>query len=222
MLRAVIFDMDGVIADTEPLHAHAYIQVFKTYGIHISKDQYRETITVDGKTTAAWFVELGGRADQIDALYRKKDQIYLPLLRERATPRPGLLNLLAELKASDIPCALATSARKASAEFVIQLLGLGDFFTVILGLEDVSRAKPDPEVFLLALKRLDAQPHKTVVLEDAPKGVRAAAEAGIPVVAIPTSWTRHYPFDEAALIVDSMEDLSVSRLTDLLSKQAPR
>jgi HAD superfamily hydrolase (TIGR01509 family) len=211
--------MDGVIADTEPLHAHAYLEAFKTFGIHVSKNRYRKAITVDGKTPASWFVELGGDSRQIDALYRQKDQIYFPLVKERAVPRLGLLNLLSDLRASSVACALATSARRVNADLVLDLFDLRQFFTAILSLEDVSHVKPHPEAFLLALDRLASQPHNTVILEDAPKGVRAAVNAGIPVVAVPTSWTCHYRFHGAALVVDSMEKLSVNRLDNLLKER---
>lgn len=216
LLQAVIFDMDGVIADTEPLHTHAYVEVFKTFGIHVSESQYRKTITEDGKAMAAWFTELGGEFEQIKELYRRKDRIYFPLLRERGTPRPGLLRLLSDLKGSAVPCALATSGRRVNAEFILDLFDLRRFFAVTLALEDVTRVKPHPEVFLLALERLSAQPHRAVVLEDAPKGIRAAVDARIPVVAIPTPWTRHCRFDAAALRVESLEELSVSKLDSLL------
>lgn len=219
LLQAVIFDMDGVIADTEPFHTHAYVGVLKTFGIHVSKNEYRRVITEDGKTMATWFAELGGGPEQIDELYRRKDRIYFPLVREQGAPRPGLLRLLADLKESGVACALATSARRVNAEFILDLFGLRHFFAVTLALEDVICVKPHPEVFLLALERLSAQPHRAVVLEDAPKGVRAAMDAGIPVVAVPTPWTRHCRFGDAALIVESLEDLSVSKLNSLLPKK---
>jgi HAD superfamily hydrolase (TIGR01509 family) len=218
-LKAVIFDMDGVIADTEPLHSHAYLEVLKTLGIEVSENQYRKAITEEGKTIAAWFLELGGKPDKIDELYRRKDQIYFPLLKEHGSPRPGLFRLLSELKASHVACALATSARRVNAEFIVDLFGLRDLFSVILALEDVTHVKPHPEVFLLALEHLSVQPNTTIVLEDAPKGVRAAVEAGIAVIAVPTSWTRHYRFDGATLVVESIEDLTLSRLRGLLSPQ---
>ena len=216
VLQAVIFDMDGVIADTEPLHAHAYVEVFRTFGIHVSKKQYRETITGEGRTIASWFVELGGDSAHIDELYRRKDRIYFPLLRKRATPRPGLVELLSDLKESSVACALATSARKVNAEFLLDLLDLRHHFPTLLALEDVTRAKPDPEVFFLALDHLSSQPCNAVVLEDAPKGIRAAVDAGIAAVAVPTSWTRHYRFEGAALVVQSLEELSVSKLARVL------
>jgi HAD superfamily hydrolase (TIGR01509 family) len=216
MLEAVIFDMDGILADTEPLHAHAYLEVLKTFGIHVSENQYRKAITVDGKTMATWFIELGGDLQQIDELFKRKDRIYFPLLRERGVPRPGLFTLLSDLKGSAVPCALATSARRVNAEFVLELFGLRPFFSVTLALEDVTHVKPHPEVFLLALDRLRAHPQKAVVLEDAPKGVRAAIDAGIPAVAVPTRWTRRYRFEGAALVVESLEELSVARLNDLV------
>ena len=216
MLQAVIFDMDGVIADTEPFHTHAYVEALKTFGIYVSENQYRKAIIEDGKTIAAWFVELGGEPEQIDGLYRRKDRIYFPLLRERGSPRPGLLSLLSGLKETGVACALATSARRINADFVLDLFDLRHFFSVILGLEDVTQVKPHPEVFLLALARLSAPPHRAVVLEDAPKGVHAAVDAGIPVVAAPTPWTRHYCFDGASLVVESLEELSVSKLANLL------
>jgi len=220
MLDAVIFDMDGVIADTEPFHAQAYLEALRTFGIHISESQYRKTITEGGKRVATWFVELGGESKHVDELYRRKDQIYFPLVKGKASPRPGLLTLLRELRERGAACAVATSARRVNADFILNLFDLRGFFSVILGLEDVARVKPHPEVFLLALERLPAQPHRTVVLEDAPKGVRAALDAGIPVVATPTSWTRHCRFDGVALVVESLEELSVARLNGLLGKDS--
>ncbi len=112
---------------------------------------------------------------------------------------------------------MATSGRGVNAEFILDLFGLRPYFSVTLACEDVTHVKPHPEVFLQALQRLSAAPHSAVVLEDAPKGVQAAVGAGIPVVAVPTSWTRHYRFEGASLVLESLEDLSVSRLNDLLS-----
>ena len=218
MLQAVIFDMDGVIADTEPLHTRAYLSVLKTFGIHVSDDQYRETITEQGKTIAAWFVELGGDPEDIDELYKRKDEIYFPLLKSQGSPRRGLLDLLSDLREASVLCALATSARRVNAQFILDLFDIRDFFGVVLALEDVTHVKPHPEVFLLALKHLSVLPHTTIILEDAPKGIRAALDAGIPVVAVPTPWTRHCAFDGAALVVDSLEELSVTRLNGLLPK----
>jgi len=216
MLQAVIFDMDGVIADTEPLHTRAYLSVLRTFGIHVSEGDYRKTVTEEGTPIVKWFVELGGDPGDIDELHRRKDEIYFPLLRAEAAPRQGLLSLLSNLRKSSIPCALATSARRASAEFVLDCFNLRDYFTVVLALEDVTHVKPHPEVFLLALARLSVDPHCSVVLEDAPKGVRAAVGAGLPVVAVPTPWTQHCSFDGAVLVVDSLEKLSVSRLSSLV------
>jgi HAD superfamily hydrolase (TIGR01509 family) len=209
--------MDGVIADTEPFHARAYIEVLSTFGIEISKDLYRRTITDDGKTIASWFVELGGRSEDIKRLYARKDQVYFPLVKEHATPRPGLLDLLSDLRQAGVACALATSARKVNAEFLLDLFDLEDCFATILSLEDVTHVKPHPEIFLRALEHLSCHPSRAVVLEDAPKGIRAAVAGGIPVVAVPTPWTRHSPFDGATLVVDSIEELSVERLNGILS-----
>ena len=218
MLQAVIFDMDGVIADTEPLHTHAYVSVLKTFGIHVSQDHYRKTVTEEGKAIAAWFVELGGDPGDIDELYRRKDEIYFPLLRAEGAPRRGLVSLLSNLRKSSIPCALATSSRRVNTELVLDCFNLRDFFTVVLALEDVTHVKPHPEVFTLSLTKLSAHPHSAIALEDAPKGVRAAVDAGIPVVAVPTAWTQHCSFDGAALVVDSLEKLSVSRLRSLVEE----
>ncbi|MBW2057144.1 MAG: HAD family phosphatase [Deltaproteobacteria bacterium] len=219
LLEAVIFDMDGVIADTEPLHARAYIEALGSFGIHVSESEYRKAVTEKGKTMAAWFGELGGDPEQITELYRRKDSIYFPLLRKLGTPRPGLLDLLSQLKESAVPCVLATSSRRVNAEFLLDLFGLRGYFVLVLALEDVSRVKPDPEVFLLALEKIGGEPGRTVVIEDSPKGVLAALAAGIPVVVVPTFSTDRYDFDGAALRVESLEDLSVEKLDALLESQ---
>lgn len=216
-LKGVIFDLDGVIADTEPFHAWAYVQAFQAFSIHISLEDYRDHVTVGGTTLAEYFAELGGDPRKVSQLYALKDRLVFPKMTEELQPRPGVVELVRGLHAQGVACGIATSSRSKNAEFVTKSVGIRQYFAHLIGMEHVRHVKPDPELFVTALQRMGLEPEATLVVEDSPKGLQAAVAAGIRTVVTPTDWTRHCRFDGAALIVDSLEGITPAALDDLLA-----
>jgi beta-phosphoglucomutase len=213
---AVIFDMDGVLVDSEPLNIRAYVQAWSEFGVTLDPQEYVERVTIGGMLIRSLFESHGGDPSDWDALFRRKTEIYRELVRNELVLMPGALELLTDLKANGIPRALATSASRVSVGLVFDALGLAPHFDITVALEDVTRQKPDPEAFLKAASQLQMPLDRCIVIEDAPKGIVAAKAASMKCVAIPTPLSQSSDLSAADLVVESLGQLSTDRLATLM------
>jgi HAD superfamily hydrolase (TIGR01509 family) len=221
-LAGVIFDMDGVIVDSEPLSMRTITEMAAERGIHLEPALLHEltgvsmerVMEVVGARLAGPAGAVGAAAGGADpaALRRDYDARYLPRLRASAAPTPGLERLIAGLSAAGVPMALASSSTLAEIGAVTGALGLGGVLRGVASGEEVTRSKPAPDVYLLAVERLGAGPAGVVAIEDSATGVAAAAAAGLVCVAVRTAVTHGHDFGPAALIVSSLEELDVAVL----------
>lgn len=181
-LAAVILDLDGVIADSHPLHEQAWKTLLAEQGLDPSG------IKVDflyaGRPRREILRHyLGPLPDeQMEALGRRKDELYARIVGS-LKPKPGLLRLLDELDAAGIPFALATCAGRNRTEDTLRRFGIAERFAVVVTGEDVRSSKPTPEIFLLAAANLGVSPGQALVIEDSVAGVEAARAAGMKCVA---------------------------------------
>ncbi len=218
-LRAVIFDLDGIVAETEPIQIACYTEAFRRVGFPLSAEEYRQKVVLAGMPTRELFRSLGGNDQRFEEeLLPLKDRLYRERVRRELSPRPGLTELLDDLSRHRVKTILATASRRRNAHFILETLGLADRFLAIYGLEDVLRPKPDPEVFLVILTEHRLSPDQVIALDDAPKGVRAAAGAGIRCVAVPTPATADGDFSLAWRRVESLTELSYRWLVEELEK----
>lgn len=178
MLKAVIFDLDGVVADSHPLHEAAWKQLLLEEGLSatgLNLDFLRA-----GHPRREIMKHYLGALEEttVERLSRRKDELYL---QEEVHLRlqPGIARVLAQLTESGIPCALATSAGRSRTEKTISQFGIAGRFAVVVTGEDVSAAKPAPDIFLLAARKLGVAPETVVVVEDSVAGVQAARAAGM-------------------------------------------
>ena len=187
--RAVIFDIDGTIVDNMHLHAEAFALFAERHGLPplTSEDRAR----LDGRRNSEIFPILFKREvprEEWQAYEHEKESLYRELSKGRLTPMKGLQALIDDLQESGIPMALATSAPEANVIHTLSELGLDGAFAVIVRGDQVPRGKPAPDVFFEAAKRLQVAPEHCLVFEDAPMGIEAAHAAGMPVVALTTSF----------------------------------
>ncbi len=187
--RAVIFDIDGTIVDNMHLHAEAFAVFAERHGLPplTSEDRAR----LDGRRNSEIFPILFKREvprEEWQAYEREKEGLYRELSKGRLSPMKGLQLLIDRLREAGIPMALATSAPEANVIHTLHELGLSAAFPVIVRGDEVARGKPAPDVFIEAARRLQAAPGDCLVFEDAPMGVEAAHAAGMPVVALTTSF----------------------------------
>jgi HAD superfamily hydrolase (TIGR01509 family) len=217
-LAGVIFDMDGVIVDSEPLSMRTLTDMAAERGMHLEPALLDELTGVSLERVldilAARFA--GRPAGDVDPGQLRRDyhERYLPQLRATAAPTPGLARLIAGLAAAGVPMAIASSSTLAEIDAVVSALGLGGVLRGVASGEEVTRHKPAPDVYLLAAERLGAGPGEVVAIEDSATG--AAAAAGLVCVAVRTAATRMHDFGQAALVVSSLAELDVAILERLV------
>jgi HAD superfamily hydrolase (TIGR01509 family) len=202
MISTVIFDLDGLLADTENLHRAAYQEVFAGLGVELSDEQYAHHWIRSGKGIADFLTERNLPFEPA-LVRRRKGRIYEQLVAEGVNPMPGSRELLCSLKGHKA-MALATSSYPKDAYAVLDAIGFRDFFLSISAKSDVERIKPHPDIFLHAANKLDAAPQQCIVIEDAEKGVLAADAAGMKCIAVPNEHTAYNDFSKATLVVDSL------------------
>jgi HAD superfamily hydrolase (TIGR01509 family) len=181
MLKAVIFELDGVVADSHPVHEAAWKQLFVEEGL--SAESLRLDFLRAGHPRREILKHYLGTLNNqtIERLSRRKDELYLQE-ESHLKLQPNVARVLAQLSENRIPCALATSAGRPRTEQTILRFGIAARFAVILTGEDVSAAKPAPDIFLLAAQRLGVSSENAVVVEDSVAGVQAARAAGMKCV----------------------------------------
>ena len=212
---AVIFDMDGVLADTEPLHGECFVRAFAGFGISTTLEQYRQAVTLGGSTVRDYFIALGGDPSDWDRVKGVKDSYLEELMAERDALMPGVVRLLELLRSAGIPAAVATSARRRSLDIIIDRYGLRSYFNVIVTKDEAAAEKPDPGLYLMAAERLGVESGECVAIEDSPRGVVAAARAGMKCIAVPTTSTAEGDFSPATLVVRSLEEIGLDTLRSL-------
>lgn len=224
-LRALLFDVDGTLADTEPQgHLPAYNRAFRELGLgwKWSKQLYRKLLLLPGgRERIDHYLdehapELGDHREEverdrkawIDSLHRLKSRHFRERLEAGEVElRPGVRRLMLEAGAAGLQLALVTNASRASLEpFLQHILGpeLRDRIDVIASGEEVERKKPASDLYRLALRRLKRRPGECVALEDSAMGLAAAREAGIPTMVTVNADTRDQDFSDALLVVDQL------------------
>ena len=205
MISTVIFDLDGLLADTEKLHRSAYQEVFDNLGVELSSEEYEDHWIRRGEGIDA-FVEKRNLAIDPRLIRRMKAERYEEMVRSGVEPMPGareVLNLLKDRK----PLALATSSYPKDAYAVLDVIGFMDFFSCVVTKGNVERIKPYPDIFLHVADEMNAPPERCLVIEDAEKGILAADAAGMKSIAVPNEHTKSNDFSKATLVLNSLEEI---------------
>lgn len=206
--QAIIFDMDGLMVDSEPLARQAWDQVLQTYGCEMTDDVYRQMI---GRRTdqAAQIVTDNYQLPMTgDELMAKKTVIFHEIRAQGIPAMPGLMALQTAIKERGIPWAVATSSPRDHAEIILTQLGLTADCHAIAAGNEVAHGKPAPDIYLLAAKRLGIDPSVCLALEDSEPGCTAANAAGMTVIAIPNGETKTAVFSCAHFRYSSLNQVA--------------
>ena len=213
-IQALIFDVDGTLAETEEVHRAAFNRVFaeERLGWSWDVDLYRELLKTTGgkERMRAYAARIGAGIDdaQIQRMHLAKNAHYGALTRGRATLRPGVEDLIRRGHAAGLKLAICTTTSRANIEALIEATlgaeGLALFDTIV-GAEDAPVKKPAPDAYLLALKRLGLPAADCLAFEDSANGLAAARAAGIATVVTPGIYTAHETFEGAAVVLPSLE-----------------
>jgi HAD superfamily hydrolase (TIGR01509 family) len=213
MISTVIFDLDGLLADTERLHCQAYQMAFAEHGVELVTEDYAEHWVRHGKGIVEWVDRQGLTFDPHD-LRMRKSQHYLSLLKSSLRPMDGALELLDFLHGK-FRIALASSSYRDAIDGVLAVLRIASYFEVIVSGLDVAKVKPAPDIFLLAARALRVDPSECLVFEDAEKGVIAAHRAGMRCIVVPNDFTRHHDFSKATRICASLREVNFDLFAEL-------
>ena len=210
----VIFDMDGVLIDSARPHFESWRMLAAEQGTTVTEAQFGATF---GRQNNDIIPLLFGAvdADDLARLADRKEALYRDLVREDPPLVPGASALLAGLSAAGAQLAIGSSGPMANIQLVVEALGAQEWIRSIVSGDDVTRGKPDPQVFEMAARRLSLPPGRCVVIEDAPVGIQAAKAAGAKAIAVLLC----HPADAFDRNGAHAPDLIVPRLTDLTTEQ---
>ncbi len=221
MLKAIIFDFDGIIVNTEPIHYLAFQRILEPLGLGYSWEDYVERyMGFDDREAFREVFKLHSRDlrnDELEDLISHKANVFLEIVQKGIETYPGVVKLVHELS-GNIPIGLCSGALMSDVVPILSQLGIVDKFDVIVTAEDVVASKPDPASYQLAQHKLSAKypdllitPESCLAIEDTPAGIESAAKAGIPVLAVTNSYIRE-KLVGANFVVDSLEKMTLQDL----------
>lgn len=213
---AVIFDMDGVLVNSNPYHLAKWVDFLKHHQINYKEEELPELILGKRNDTAfRYFLGPDLTPQESKRLSEEIEETFRRVFKPHARPLPGLDTLIKECHAAAIPMAVASSALRANIEFVVDALGYGPYFRTMVSGDEVTHAKPDPEIYLKAAGHLGIAPADTVAFEDSYVGIGAVKNAGMKCVAIASTFPIERLAPLADLAVPSFKDISLEKLRTL-------
>jgi beta-phosphoglucomutase len=215
----VIFDMDGVLVDSYQAHFESWRMIAAEEGLTITEKQFAATF---GRTSreiiAAWWGQ-GLTDEQIRALDDRKEAAYRQILANDFPAMPGVKELLERLHAAGMALAIGSSGPPQNIEVILDHLQARSIFQAVVSGADVTRGKPDPQVFLKAAQRLGIPPDRCVVVEDAPLGVDAAHGAGAAAIGFASTGRTRESLAKAELVVDSLGEITPEEVRRLVGSR---
>jgi len=222
VFRALVFDFDGLVLDTETCVYEAWRCIYAEHGLRLPLDRWCEAIGSDHSGFDP-FEELRARVGpSLDvAEMQRRRREHRDALLSRMSPMPGVGPRLSEARARGLGVAIASSSPRAWVAGHLARLALAHHFEVLATADEVARVKPAPDLFQCAVSALQVRPAEAIALEDSPNGVAAAKAAGLRCVAVPGPMTRHLAFEQADLVIDSLAEVSLSELFECLAATGP-
>lgn len=216
MIHAIIFDMDGVLIDSQPMHYLGDQQTLAAHGVHVPVEE----MTAYAGTTNQLRFELFKERYHLEAdtadLIRQREETMIRLVRESdAVPTAGSVDLLKSIKAVGLKTAVASSSSYPFIYAVLEKLGIVSYFDLIFSGEDVKNGKPAPDVFLKTCDKLDEKPENCVVIEDSANGVLAAVRAGMTCLGYQNPTSGEQDLSKADAVVDDFRTIDADFLIHL-------
>jgi HAD superfamily hydrolase (TIGR01509 family) len=205
-IDAVVFDLDGLLVNTEDLYQHVGTEMLRRRGRTFDGDLLDAMMGRPQQVALQVMIDWHGLPDTVETLAAETKTIFQGLLDSRLAPMPGAVALVEELVGRGLPRGVATSSGPDFAHDVLGRVGLLDRFGFVLTSADVTQGKPHPEIYEMAAQRLGVAPERMLVLEDSATGCAAAVAAGAVAVAVPGGHSRRHEFPGARFVADSLAD----------------
>jgi HAD superfamily hydrolase (TIGR01509 family) len=212
--RAVIFDMDGVLVDSEPLFLEAINATLAPYGRGIDEEQHRRVMGLGPRESVVAILDISGLGASLDVdeFMDAYDVEVLARLGQQSQPLPGIRETIDMLNLRGIPLGLASSSRMTWIEATLRAIGMQNTFDAAVSGTEVENPKPAPDVYLAAAAKLAVPPADCIAIEDSPTGVRSASAAGLYTVQLRASSTAFPPQPQADVVVSELADLKFHEL----------
>ncbi len=216
-IRAVIFDMDGVLVDSYQSHFQSWLLLGQDHGVEMTEQQFADTF---GRTSREIIPLLWPQipAQDIPAMDAQKEAYYRQVILANFPEMDGAGELISQLAGEGFAMAIGSSGPRENVEAVLACLTNANLITASVNANDVDRGKPDPQVFLLAAEKLRVAPANCVVIEDAPVGLDAARRAGMAAVGITGTAPRDALTEKTTVVVDSLREISPTMISELIAR----
>jgi HAD superfamily hydrolase (TIGR01509 family) len=222
MIKAVVFDFDGLILDTESNEYFAHSEMFRQLGVELPIQEWGKCIGTDASAfdVFAYLEQLVGSPVDRDQLNSARHELFINRMSKEEI-RPGVRDYLLSAQDQGLRIGLASSSTRAWVTGYLEKHHLAGFFETIRTRDDVAIVKPNPELYQLALADLQVLPNEAIAFEDSPNGALAAKRAGMYCVAVPNSVTTSLIFGEIDLRISSMQEMSLAEIISRLSISSP-
>jgi HAD superfamily hydrolase (TIGR01509 family) len=220
-IKAVVFDLDGLMFNTEAVFTVAGTELLRRRGKTPTPDLFHRMM---GRRPAEGFkvlIDVMQLSETFEELAKESEEIFTVMLADQLAPMPGLYELLDVIEQRGLPKGVATSSPRRYMRSILDRFNLMDRFNITLTAEDVTRGKPEPEIYLKAAERLGVQPREMLVLEDSEAGTRAAHAAGAHIISIPHEFSAAQDFSVAKAIARSLTDPVILGLLEEHPAQSP-
>ncbi len=205
-IRAVVFDMDGLMFNTEQVFNQSGTELLRRRGKTPPLELFHSMMGRRAHEAFQVMIDIMELTESIDELKVESEEIFDSMLDEVLAPMPGLINLLSVIESRNIPKSVATSSERPYLTNILGRFELQERFHHTLTAEDVTHGKPHPEIYLKAAQQLGVAPEEMLVLEDSENGTRAAAAAGAHIISVPHEMSSHHDFSTARAVASSLDD----------------
>ena len=213
-IKAIIFDMDGVISDTQKLHALVEEEILRRYGVNLSPEEITQKYA--GTTDREFFEKIFNDHNisvDVENIIKEKWERMIKISKNNISPISGAVELIKNLRRNDFKLAIASASPHNFIKLVLEELNLKGKFDVIVSAEDVKFGKPNPEIFLLAVKKLRVKPEECIIIEDGINGIIAGKKAGMKCIWFTKEENKtKVPAD---LIVNDLKELTIAKIKGL-------
>lgn len=213
-IRGVVFDLDGLMFNTEEVFHHAGNELLQRRGHVLTRELLSRMMGRRPKESFALLITELKLSETVEDLLAESDELFHAMLETELAPMPGVFELLGELESRGLPKGVATSSPRPYLERVLNRFDLLSRFSFTLTAEDVTHGKPHPEIYQTAAERLQMAPDELIVFEDSETGSKAAAAAGAYVVAVPHDYSRDHNFSHVHHVATSLGDPFIRRVLD--------